>query len=487
MAQLMLANCVLADALLVQEHRVLQAASEAPLSPEIESLMDDPPVLVMDLPGVDDDLFHASKIAAAMEADAAAAGPAAAGSSTFGPQLEVYGPRAPGEAETPRKGLWTRIKDFMAEDWRQTKEDMAAIGRWFSKPIKGFRYAWRRLREKCRNFRKKLFRAGKLTALALVGRRLDEEEEMVHMLLTAYIDQNGVEKLLEVLSKSDNDELEQVALLGRKVEDPVLQSQMVQRYIARKFLRMKKEAQNQDPEVVQAKLARIEEGAAQLETADPQPEDWKPPQGEVPPAPVYTPYYPYKPSKDGKKSLSMKKILIGLIAGAGLVLSGYFAFTTMTMAPFLAFLSTVVSLLAMLRNDFQYGQQIVVMPPQHQGPWPQQPPTEEPPPPTDLDPGTLPGGGGGGDLPPDLEPDPVPAPRPPPPPADDPNPTPGPQEKVSLNTADLDALQELPGVGPVLAQRILAARPFASAQDVLKVKGVGPAKLKAIAPYATLK
>jgi competence protein ComEA len=55
---------------------------------------------------------------------------------------------------------------------------------------------------------------------------------------------------------------------------------------------------------------------------------------------------------------------------------------------------------------------------------------------------------------------------------------------VDLNTADATELQKLPGVGPVLADRILAHREsigrFESVEDLLDVAGIGEAKLAAI-------
>jgi competence protein ComEA len=44
-------------------------------------------------------------------------------------------------------------------------------------------------------------------------------------------------------------------------------------------------------------------------------------------------------------------------------------------------------------------------------------------------------------------------------------------EPVNLNTATLDELQTLPGVGAILAQRLMEARPFKSLQEVESVRG----------------
>jgi competence protein ComEA len=52
--------------------------------------------------------------------------------------------------------------------------------------------------------------------------------------------------------------------------------------------------------------------------------------------------------------------------------------------------------------------------------------------------------------------------------------------KVNLNTATLQQLDGLPGVGPVLAQRILSFRDehgaFRSVTDLRQVDGIGPAR-----------
>jgi len=62
-----------------------------------------------------------------------------------------------------------------------------------------------------------------------------------------------------------------------------------------------------------------------------------------------------------------------------------------------------------------------------------------------------------------------------------------PRPGVDPNTADAATLAALPGVGPLLAQRILASRkaqgPFRTPEDLLRVPGLGPARLVGIRPH----
>jgi competence protein ComEA len=62
----------------------------------------------------------------------------------------------------------------------------------------------------------------------------------------------------------------------------------------------------------------------------------------------------------------------------------------------------------------------------------------------------------------------------------------GERARVDVNTASAQLLTTLPGVGPVTAQRILEGRPYHSVEDLLRVPGIGPARLEALRPRVTL-
>lgn len=61
--------------------------------------------------------------------------------------------------------------------------------------------------------------------------------------------------------------------------------------------------------------------------------------------------------------------------------------------------------------------------------------------------------------------------------------------KVNINTADITALESLPGIGPSLAQRIVDYRqahgPFARIEDIEEVSGIGPATFAKIQELIT--
>lgn len=53
---------------------------------------------------------------------------------------------------------------------------------------------------------------------------------------------------------------------------------------------------------------------------------------------------------------------------------------------------------------------------------------------------------------------------------------------TDLNMATFEELQELPGIGPKLAERIMAHRPFERVEDLDRVPGIGPVMMKRLLP-----
>ena len=55
--------------------------------------------------------------------------------------------------------------------------------------------------------------------------------------------------------------------------------------------------------------------------------------------------------------------------------------------------------------------------------------------------------------------------------------------QIDINSATEKELKMIPGIGPVIAARIIAARPFRSADDLKKVNGIGEKKYAKVRPY----
>lgn len=60
-------------------------------------------------------------------------------------------------------------------------------------------------------------------------------------------------------------------------------------------------------------------------------------------------------------------------------------------------------------------------------------------------------------------------------------------EPIDVNKADITELMTVPGIGKVMAQRIIDFRkehgPFSRVEDLLKVKGIGEKSLEKLKPY----
>lgn len=65
-----------------------------------------------------------------------------------------------------------------------------------------------------------------------------------------------------------------------------------------------------------------------------------------------------------------------------------------------------------------------------------------------------------------------------------------PERPVNINTANSEELQQVPGIGPATAQKILQMRksygPFKSVDDLLAIRGLGEKRLNKMRKYLTV-
>jgi competence protein ComEA len=65
-----------------------------------------------------------------------------------------------------------------------------------------------------------------------------------------------------------------------------------------------------------------------------------------------------------------------------------------------------------------------------------------------------------------------------------------PAKPIDLNTATIEQLQELPGIGPTTAKAIIRFReksgPLKRVEDLLAIHGISKARLEKLRPYVTV-
>jgi len=65
-----------------------------------------------------------------------------------------------------------------------------------------------------------------------------------------------------------------------------------------------------------------------------------------------------------------------------------------------------------------------------------------------------------------------------------------PEKPININTANSEQLQQVPGIGPATAQKILQMRksygPFKSVDDLLAIRGLGQKRLNKMRKYLTV-
>jgi competence protein ComEA len=61
-----------------------------------------------------------------------------------------------------------------------------------------------------------------------------------------------------------------------------------------------------------------------------------------------------------------------------------------------------------------------------------------------------------------------------------------PTQRIDINNAASAEIEKLPGVGPVLASKIIAGRPYRVVDDLDRVRGIGPKLMQKIRPYVLI-
>lgn len=59
-------------------------------------------------------------------------------------------------------------------------------------------------------------------------------------------------------------------------------------------------------------------------------------------------------------------------------------------------------------------------------------------------------------------------------------------QRININTASADELQELPNIGPALARSIIAARPYGEVDELARVAGIGSKRLAAVRDWCSV-
>jgi competence protein ComEA len=57
--------------------------------------------------------------------------------------------------------------------------------------------------------------------------------------------------------------------------------------------------------------------------------------------------------------------------------------------------------------------------------------------------------------------------------------------RINVSTASAAELEALPGIGAVIARRIIEGRPYRSVEELDRVKGIGKRRLEEIRPLVT--